>query len=102
MHPSHAAAAEKHEDEKDFATYLAGEVCLPGGKAEPGDADAVATALREAHEEIALPPEFVQIAAIQQQPVLSKHLLSVSGWCAACCLHHDAGYALISCQPTHR
>jgi 8-oxo-dGTP pyrophosphatase MutT (NUDIX family) len=60
-------------------TYLAGEVCLPGGKAEPGDADAAATALREAHEEIALPPESVQIAAVQQQPVLSKHLLSVSG-----------------------
>lgn len=77
MHPCHAGAA--FEDEKDCATYLAGEVCLPGGKAEPGDADAAATALREAHEEIALPPEDVQIAAIQQQPVLSKHLLSVSG-----------------------
>lgn len=31
-----------------------GEVSFPGGKAEPSDADAVATALREAHEEIAL------------------------------------------------
>jgi peroxisomal coenzyme A diphosphatase NUDT7 len=65
---------------------LAGEVCLPGGKAEPGDADAAATALREAHEEIGLPPESVQIASIQQQPVLSKHLLSVSCCCAAGCL----------------
>jgi 8-oxo-dGTP pyrophosphatase MutT (NUDIX family) len=63
-------------------SHLAGEVCLPGGKAEPGDANAAATALREAHEEIALPPETVQIAAIQQQPVLSKHLLSVSCCCA--------------------
>jgi 8-oxo-dGTP pyrophosphatase MutT (NUDIX family) len=34
--------------------HHSGEVSLPGGKAEPGDADAAATALREAAEEIAL------------------------------------------------
>ncbi len=33
-----------------------GEVSLPGGKAEPGDADAAATALREAGEEVGLDP----------------------------------------------
>lgn len=32
-----------------------GQIALPGGKAEPGDADAAATALREAHEEVGLP-----------------------------------------------
>jgi 8-oxo-dGTP pyrophosphatase MutT (NUDIX family) len=31
-----------------------GEVSLPGGKVEPGDADAAATALREAWEEVGL------------------------------------------------
>jgi 8-oxo-dGTP pyrophosphatase MutT (NUDIX family) len=34
--------------------HHSGEVSFPGGKAEPGDADIVATALREADEEVAL------------------------------------------------
>jgi 8-oxo-dGTP pyrophosphatase MutT (NUDIX family) len=36
--------------------HHSGEVSFPGGKAEPGDADAAATAIREATEEIALDP----------------------------------------------
>lgn len=38
-----------------------GQICLPGGAIEAGDADAAATALREAHEEIGLPPERVRV-----------------------------------------
>jgi 8-oxo-dGTP pyrophosphatase MutT (NUDIX family) len=38
-----------------------GQISLPGGKCEPDDADAVAAALREAEEEIALPRDAVQV-----------------------------------------
>lgn len=39
----------------------AGQVSFPGGRAEAGDADAVATALREAREEVGLVPEHVEV-----------------------------------------
>jgi 8-oxo-dGTP pyrophosphatase MutT (NUDIX family) len=38
-----------------------GQIAFPGGKADPDDADAVATALREAQEEVGLEPAFVQV-----------------------------------------
>lgn len=39
----------------------AGQIAFPGGRVEPGDADAAATALREAAEEIGLAPDRVEI-----------------------------------------
>jgi 8-oxo-dGTP pyrophosphatase MutT (NUDIX family) len=41
-----------------------GEIAFPGGSADPADASLVATALREADEEIALLPERVQVLGL--------------------------------------
>lgn len=50
---------------------FAGEVALPGGKAEEGDKDDGDTAKREANEEIGLDPELVNVVTVLQ-PFLSK------------------------------
>ena len=48
-----------------------GQIAFPGGKADPDDADLVATALREAYEEVALKPEAVKVVGKMGQ-VLSR------------------------------
>jgi len=45
----------------DHLTDHPGQISFPGGRAEPEDADAAATALREAHEEIGLEASFVDV-----------------------------------------
>ena len=45
----------------DHLTNHPGQVSFPGGRAEAHDADTAATALREAHEEIGLLPQQVEL-----------------------------------------
>ena len=46
--------------------HHSGEVSFPGGRAEPGDADLAATALREAIEEVALDPAAAGVRIVGQ------------------------------------
>ena len=41
-----------------------GEICFPGGSAEPQDANPIETALREAEEELALPRSAVEVLGV--------------------------------------
>ena len=50
---------------------VAGEVALPGGKADEGDLDDAETATREAKEEIGLDPSLVTVVTVLE-PFLSK------------------------------
>jgi 8-oxo-dGTP pyrophosphatase MutT (NUDIX family) len=45
----------------DWLRSHAGQVAFPGGKIDAGDTDAIAAALREAEEELALPREHVNV-----------------------------------------
>ncbi|KAL5576606.1 hypothetical protein UlMin_018305 [Ulmus minor] len=54
-----------------------GEVALPGGKVDEGDADYVDTALREAKEEIGLDPSLVNVVTVLE-PFVNKMGLLVA------------------------
>lgn len=56
-----------------------GEVAFPGGRRDPEDPDLLFTALREAEEEIGLPPGMVEVAG-PLSPLVSKHGLKVTPW----------------------
>ena len=54
-----------------------GQIAFPGGKADAADADAVATALREAQEEIGLDPKRVRVlGALPVYPTNSSFLIT--------------------------
>lgn len=63
----------------------AGQVALPGGKKDPGDVTLVDTALREAEEEIGLPPAAVRVLgqADEYVTVTRYSVTPVVGWLSA-------------------
>jgi len=61
----HAVFTERRADLRRHA----GEISFPGGRRDDADADLTATALREAHEEVGLPPDAVELlGALQPTP----------------------------------
>lgn len=79
-------ALTDHDDPEVILTKRAsnlsthgGEIAFPGGKYDDTDTDLLFTALREAHEEVGLAPELVDVVGPLGK-VLSKHGLQVTPW----------------------
>jgi 8-oxo-dGTP pyrophosphatase MutT (NUDIX family) len=64
----HAVFTERRQDLRRHA----GEVSFPGGRQDEGEVELESTALREAEEEIGLPPDAVQIVgALRPTPTIA-------------------------------
>jgi 8-oxo-dGTP pyrophosphatase MutT (NUDIX family) len=65
----HAVFTKRREDLRRHP----GEISFPGGRHEEGESDLVATALREAEEEIGLPADAVEVVgALQPTPTIAS------------------------------
>jgi 8-oxo-dGTP pyrophosphatase MutT (NUDIX family) len=63
-----AVFTKRHDDLRRHP----GEISFPGGRYDEGERDLEATALREAHEEIGLPPDAVEVVgALQPTPTMA-------------------------------
>lgn len=58
-----------------------GEVAFPGGRRDPEDLDLARTALREAEEEVGLPPGLVEVVG-PLSPLVSRHGIQVTPYVA--------------------
>jgi 8-oxo-dGTP pyrophosphatase MutT (NUDIX family) len=59
--PSPAGPAVLLTRRTDHVEHHKGEICFPGGRVDPGDADSLAAALRETWEEVGVRPEHLEI-----------------------------------------
>jgi 8-oxo-dGTP pyrophosphatase MutT (NUDIX family) len=66
----HGVFTRRREDLRRHA----GEISFPGGREDPGDSDLIATALREAEEEVGLPASAVSlVGALQPIPTIATN-----------------------------
>lgn len=70
-----------------------GQVSFPGGRVDPGDASAAAAAIREADEEIALPPSAVEVLGYLDR------LDTISGYCVTPVVARVLGQPDLQAQP---
>lgn len=66
----------------ELVLHHKGQVSFPGGAADPGDHDAVHTALRETHEEIGVHPGHVEVLGRLDDilTISNFHVTPVVGW----------------------
>ena len=85
---------------------ISGEVSLPGGKAEEGDTDDAATALRESKEEIGLDPSLVTVVAslehfLSKVPCLLFSLESQEKFSLECLLYETLSFGCLDSAAKH-
>lgn len=83
LYPKGGEVATVLMERNKYDGVHSGQISLPGGKHEKGDADLIATALRESQEEIGIKPEDVQVIGKLTPlyvPVSNFQILPVVGY----------------------